>query len=210
MWKWLTWVLTLAVAQATEAPFWRSKEKVYARIRNREIVVSVVHHSAASGVAHNSLVVSGGGQSSSSCAVIFAQALRPQELVEASDYIKSSTFDPASSSVTVKIEALGHAAELTVKLKPFAEAAPRRLEFEIVRGSMSGFHGTLTFTDLNVRACEIGLAANYSYDQAPLPRSFLEFGLEVIFQRMATRLRAFVEGKDKVVSQAPSSEGQKK
>lgn len=209
MWKWLSCLLTIAAAQATETPFWRSKEKVYARIRNREIVVSVVQRASTPGGPRQTLIASGGGQSSAPCDFIFAQSLRPQELAQASDYIKSSTFDPKTSRVDLQIEALGRSAALTVALLPFAEAVPRRLEFEIVKGPMTGFRGALSFTEISAKTCEVGLAAVYGFDQSPLPRSFLEFGLEVIFQRMAARLRAFVEEKNKAAT-AESAKGKNK
>jgi hypothetical protein len=37
------------------------------------------------------------------------------------------------------------------------------------------------------------MTGEYSYDHFPVPKFFLEFGVEVIFQKMALRLRRYVE-----------------
>ena len=43
MLKWLTCLLTFALAQANEVPFWKAKAKVYERVQNREVIVAVTY-----------------------------------------------------------------------------------------------------------------------------------------------------------------------
>lgn len=91
---------------------------------------------------------------------------------------------------------MGYKAELTVGLK--AEKDIRKLEFEILKGPMAGMRSRLVMTEVAATTSglnpsgvktEVGIDGEYQYDQFPLPRFFLQFGLEVIFQKMATRMR---------------------
>lgn len=92
------------------------------------------------------------------------------------------------------LEAFSHAATLRVDLKPAsAETEPRLIAYKLVGGPMTGFAGQIDFVKVAERKCEVGFVGEYKYDNFPIPRLFLEFGMEVVLQRMAARLRAFTE-----------------
>ena len=71
---------------------------------------------------------------------------------------------------------------------------------------MTGFSGRVALTDLPKNKCEVGFEGDYKYDEFPIPKLFLEFGMEVIFQRIALRMRGYVEDQYHT-NQSPSKTG---
>lgn len=193
MLKWLTCWLTFSQVLATEIPFWKSKEKIYERVQNGEVMLNARSEPRSSPAKARLLKVHGGAQAQAPCKAVMAQVLKPEQLPKATDYIRKATFDRKKSVLDVSIEALGHKAHLKVSLRPDEKSDPQNLHFVILAGPMHGFVGDLTFTPVSSRKCEVGFVGEFKYDHFPLPQSFLEFGLEVVLKRMAARLRAYVE-----------------
>ncbi len=198
MLKCLTCWLTFCLVTASEAPpFWKSKSKVYERIQNREIIVSVTSPDKL-------LRVSGGGQIQRACSCVVAQTENPKELVASSSYVKNATYDEKSQRLEFTIAAFTREARLQLKLVTVNGPPPRRVNFFMESGPLSGFNGKFSFNEINSSNCEVGISGQYQYDHFPLPKFFLEFGLEVIFQRMALGLRTFVE--DRCKEKGPAHE----
>ena len=194
---WLTFGLAQANAQladpAQALPFWRTKPKVYERIQNREVIVSVTTSDSDSKSRPHLLHVHGGGQTVATCEFTYAQSLQPQNLTLATSYVTASTYDEKTHHAQLTLAAFSHEAHLEVELEPLPEPEPRRLRFKILSGPLTGFSGEMIFTEIKAQHCEVGISGQYLYDRFPLPKFFIEFGLEVVLQRMASRLRAFVE-----------------
>ncbi len=183
----------LAVALLTSAgadePYWKRKEKVYKRIENREILVSVLSKEDPRG--QSTMTIRGGGQVPRPCDEVFARAQQYEKAAKASAFVSSAQFDSASDILAVKIEAFGRSANIRMQLK--AHPTERRIDFKVVDGPMTGLSGRYDFFIAKTKKCDVGIDANYSYSEFPLPRFFLEFALEVMFQKMAGSLRQFVE-----------------
>jgi hypothetical protein len=191
MLKLLTCLLTIAMAQ--ELPFWKSKEKVYSRVENGEVIVSVKEVKLPAGQAGKKLKVEGGGQVAAPRASVFKIAQRYENLPRFSDYIKTAKFDPATSVLKLHVAGFGYATDMDVHVKPSQSEAASSLEYLVRTGPMQGLTGRVTMTDLPRSKTEVGLDGEFKYTQFPLPQLFLEFGLELAFRRLAWRLRTFAE-----------------
>ncbi len=85
--------------------------------------------------------------------------------------------------------------KMGMKMKPL-----NQIDFEVLDGALRGLRGTFNFTPLGPTKSEVGIQSTFRYDHFSAPKIFLEFGLEVVFQRMAARLRAHVEDQYKKAS----------
>ena len=93
----------------------------------------------------------------------------------------------------VGLKAYGYRSQFKLAVQADAKATPRHLDFHMLTGPMKDFAWRLDFTSIPSAKCEIGIQGDYSYLRFPIPKIFLEFGLEVLFQRMAARLRSHLE-----------------
>lgn len=175
-------------------PFWKAKEKVFARVEAGEVIVAVKSAEVKEpGKPKNRMTVQGGGHVAAPAAFVFKKALEFDQLGKVSGYIKSAKYDEATKMLDLSVGALGFDGKMKLHMNIRAEAVPKQIEFMVAGGAMQGLSGTFTFTDLGPKKSEVGIACEFNYDQFPAPKVFLEFGLEVVFQRMAARLRAYVE-----------------
>ena len=195
MLKLMSCLLTIAVAQTL--PFWKSKAKVYERVQNREVIVSVTALDHTPEVPRYTLRVVGGGQSRVPCDFVFIQAENYEETARLSGYVTQAKFNPETRVMNVTVEAFFHSASMQIAVQSHP-APERKLDFTMLTGAMRGFQWALSFADLNSGICEIAIDGSYLYDQFPIPRLFLEFGMEAVFKRMAERLREQVEAHWKV------------
>lgn len=179
----------LASSAAANSPFWRQKDKVYRRIENREVLVSVISEDKDSGGSH--ITIRGGGQVARDCQMVWRRSKDYAEVARASDYVTKAEYNADSKLLSVRIEAFGRSANIKLEMSP--QDSPPRLGFKVVDGPMIGMHGYYDFYDAKSKKCDVGIDAEYSYDKFPLPRFFLEFALEVMFQKMAVQLRKYVE-----------------
>ncbi len=197
MLKLLTCLLTFCSVQANGEPFWKTKEKVYERVQNGEVIVGVHGEFASKQTPRNTLTVNGGGQLAAPRDFVFAAAQKYAELMRTSDYIRRANYDARTHRLDLDLQMLGYSSHIQVELNAMSAPEPQRIEYKIVAGPLAGFHGFLTFarisTDLLQRRCEVGIWGEYKYDVFPIPKVFLEFGMEVVFKRLAERLRSHVE-----------------
>lgn len=178
-------------ASAADLPFWKAKEKVYERVKNGEIIVAVKSQSVSEpGTAKNLMTIHGGGHTGAPIDFVYAKATDFEQLGKVSGYIKSARFDADQGVLEITVAAFGFEGKmkLILQLHP-----PQRIEFLVASGSMQGMTGTILLTSLSPLKTEVGVETRFRYNDFPAPRVFLEFGLEVVFQRMAARLRAYVE-----------------
>lgn len=179
-------IFILPSSWADIKPFWKSKEKVYERIKQGEVIVSAKSK-------NDVLEVQGGGHVEAPREFVIAQTLDFENLPKASSYIEFAKFDAAAQKLKLKIAAFGHRAELLMKVKVDRNANPPRLEYEVLEGALVGMTGVLSFAEINPMRTEVGIFSQFNYGALSVPRIFVEFGFEVVFQRMAINLKNRVE-----------------
>lgn len=182
-------ILALNVIASAEEPFWRAKDKVYERIQNREVIVSVKSVARNSGPKHL-LAIAGGGQVNAPCAFVFEASKDYETLAKESGYIDQAKYDSSTQILDARIAAYGFKTDVGVKILSRDSA----LIYQIVKGPVTGMKGEFQFLpSKNPGRCDVGIVGDYSYDKFPIPELFLKFGMEFMLQRMAGRLRAYSE-----------------
>lgn len=69
----------------------------------------------------------------------------------------------------------------------------RKIFFNVEKGSFQGLRAAIQFKDAKGRKSEISMTAQHEFDKLSMPQFFIEFGLEVVFQQIAQKMRTFVE-----------------
>jgi hypothetical protein len=184
----------ISLSFATEVPFWKSKAKVYERIQNGEVIVSVSsQRDVAPESPRHRLKAAGGGIVAAPCPFVFEIAQNYAEVARLSGYISRAEYDAKTRTLDLTLSAFFYTTTMKVAVHPLPESKPPRLEFTLISGPMKGFQYQMIFSDLDVKKCEVGMEGSYKYDSFPIPRIFLEFGMESMLQSMAKRLRAHAE-----------------
>ncbi len=195
----LHWILILVhMAWAGPEPFWRSKEKVYDRIKNREVIISVKSVEQ-DGPLKNHLKILGGGHVAAPREFVFRQTRNYEAVMRSSSYVRSAQFDPALKHLNFEIGAFGYTGHFKVQIDEFPDSEPQKIGYRVLGGPMDGLKGIFDFRDIGKGRTEVGIDGDFHYDTFPMARLFLEFGMEVVFQRMAINIRSHVEDKFKTI-----------
>ena len=141
-----------------------------------------------SGKDSESLLFAGGGQMTVPLEFAFKEAMNFENLKEVIDYIKDIRVE--NDRLFMRAKAYGYEAKMWLKISSMLNSD---IHFEIIQGALKGATGDLRFEKSGLEKTEIGLEGKYDYVQFPIPKLFAEFGIEVILQRMAIRLRSFLE-----------------
>src|SRR4051812_46464071 len=144
MLKWLTCILTFAAVAAPEKPFWKSKPKVYERVQNREVIVSV-NTADGQGAKRHLLRLAGAGQVGAPCDFVYAEAQHYEQLAKFTGYVEKFKMNPDGRTLLVEVKAFGFSSEFKVLAAPKEEPHPKSILFTILDGPMQGFHFTMAF-----------------------------------------------------------------
>lgn len=188
--------MILTVADPGDLPVWK-KLKFYERVENGEVIVSVSTIEKALGLQKKwRLQLQGGGQLRVPRDFVFATAQKYENLARVSDYVKKIEYDPAAQLLTMDIEAFGYSAHQVVHVVADVNPQPSseiwKLRYKIVVGPMAGMHGEVRFYNVKPKISDVGITGELDYDQFPIPRMFLTFGMETMLKFMAVKLRSFV------------------
>lgn len=181
-----------SITHADEMPFWKGKEKVYKRIvEQREIIVSV-KESKLEG-AKKELVMQGAGHASAPQEFTYQEATKYENFPKISSYIREIKYTPEKKQLFMHSVAYGYHARMLLQLDYKSTATKKTISYKIISGVFTGMSGELGFEDVGRRKTEISMTGLYPFEKLPVPAFFAEFGLEVILQKMASRMRAYVE-----------------
>lgn len=192
MLKLFSCLLTIYLAQAAEPPFWKTKAKVFERIQNHEVIVSVTALDNANESPRFRLKLAGGGHVNAPCDFVYKTAHNYQELSRLSGFVEKSQYDSSTHILDVTISAFFYRSIFKLEIEE-PKGPEKELVFHIISGPMRGLKWSISFADVKSGKCEIDWRGEYKYDQFPIPKLFLEFGLEAIYRHMAERLRSFTE-----------------
>lgn len=177
-----------------EAPFWKTKPKVYRRITDHnEIIVAVKTAPTADPKAPHNLVMAGGGRIAVPLDFAFQRATDFPSLVKMSDHIKEIKIIDPGKEIYIHTAAFGYHAKMWLKIKLHSDSSHAAIDFNVVKGEMTGMAGTISFDKKALEKTEIGIQSHYAFSELPIPRFFAEFGLEVVLQKMAGRIRSYLQ-----------------
>lgn len=189
MWWWLVFIVP-AWSMPAEKPFWQVKEKAIERIKNREILVVVKSAPKDQG---KLLLAQGGGRVNAPAEFTFQRALEYEQLPKHSSFIEQAIFNKETQELTIKVSAYGYHDKFRIKLDVRDKMDPKEVGYTVVEGSLKGFSGLFWFQPLESKTSEVGLEGRLEYEEIPVPKIFLEFGMEVVMQRLAGKLREYAE-----------------
>lgn len=181
----VVFTFVLPTRAGAEDPFWKTKAKLYDRVKNGEVIVSVTAHDMSPAQPKWNLVLAGGGHVRAPCAVVFREAEKFEEAAKLTGYFENPKYDPATGKMQATISAYGF--RRLVNMAVTANDG-REVEMRMLDGPMRGFWWRLSLSEIKSSVCEVALTGDYGYDEFPIPRLFLQFGMEVIFKRTAERL----------------------
>ncbi len=178
-----------------ELPFWKAKEKTYAKIRDEKaIIVSVkAEKENASPAAPNIMKMSGGGIIATPQSYAFERALDFSTLTKISSHVRRADYNAKDQTLDLHTEAFNYHAYMKLKIDRVENNSEKAILFRVIQGHFLGMEGKVSFVEVAPLRSEIGFAAGYRYDKLPFPQFFVEFGLEVVIQKIAVLLRTNFE-----------------
>jgi len=179
----------------SEMPFWRKKPALVQRIREeRAIIVSVRQEEAPNKQVR--FFMNGAGSVARSKEFCFRTSQRYEKLKEISDHFKTVNFDPATRQLYMITEALGYQARMILRITPVSEDWRSELQWEVIWGHFKGMSGIIGFEKIDATHTEMSMSSKYEADQLPLPKILMGFALEVVTQKVAEKMRTFIESRN--------------
>ncbi len=176
----------------TKQPFWEARPKAQSKIyEDKEIVVSVT--AKKSDKKTTRLTMLGIGVLNRPIAKAFKLSKDFSNLKKVSDYIKDVQFNNHNSRLYLHSKAFGYHAIMFMNYQFVESKGQKEIRFHIFKGTFAGMIGVIRFKDYKRRKSEIQLLAQYDYVDLKIPKFFIEFGLEVVLQKIASKLRVFIE-----------------
>ncbi len=187
-----------AQVQSLTPPDWFTKAKTRQRIaEDLDVIVKVNRHDLPNPVLKNELEMSGLGLALLPRSQAFALAKDFNNLKNASDYIKEIKYDPQTKRLFMHSEAFGYSARMLMDIDFVSTKNSNEIHFVIVDGVFKSMKGVIILKDFEHRGTEVNFLARYQYEKLLIPSFFVEFGLEVVIQKVAVRFRNFIEEKGK-------------
>lgn len=179
-------------APASAKPFWQTKPALQKRMRDeRAVIVSVNQNDLPNGKVE--LKMNGAGHIQRPKDVSYLLAQDFPKLKEVSDHFRVVTWDPKSERLFVITEALGYQSRMLMKITPVSEEWRSEIQFEVVWGHFTGMKGLIGFEKIGPRATEVSFTATYVADELPIPKILMGFALEVVTQKVAEKMRTYIE-----------------
>ena len=196
-------LLTVSPVVSSAAPilppqpaFWKTKEKVYKKIREeRAIIVSVnVIEDAQTDVKKPKILqMTGGGHIGVPQKFAYDQARNFSNLKKVSSHIREANYNANDQTLYLHTEAFNYHAKMKLKLDFKETETENQLRFTVIEGLFLGMQGQVIFSEIEPLKSEIGFFAGYRYKDLPMPQFFVKFGLEVVIQKISGLLRSYIE-----------------
>lgn len=186
----------------SRAPFWlergKLKPKLEERLRDdRAILVSVRSERGPRDPKADLFLVSGIGWVRGEAERIFETVQKYESLKQTSDHFREIKYDAEKSRVFVISQALGYQARMWFQMRPEVVEPRRmyRLHFEVVDGHFIGLRGFFEFKSLRESRTmtELSVRIEHEAREIPIPRIFVGFALEIVVQKVAERVRTYLE-----------------
>lgn len=177
-------------------PFWKRKEKIFRGLKeDRQIAVAVNARKpkVVEGVKEE-LYLQGAGHVRAPLDFTFARAQSYEAFPKMTSMITHSHYDAKNQLLDMTMEAFGYRAHLKMKVEPGPTEGPQRdIRFCVVEGVFANTGVVFRLDELEKGRTQISLTALKGFDKLPMPRFFVEFGLEIALKVAAGKMRSFVE-----------------
>lgn len=177
-----------------KSPWWRVKPKAVDRLnQGRAVLVSVVVEEKSSTQPLNRLRMSGAGNLKASSRFAFDRVREFQRLKDLSEYVKEASFNESKSQLFLHVAAFKYHARMLMQMAFTHSETQHQILFHVIGGTMKGMRGVVKLEDIERRGTEMSMTAFYDYEKLPIPQFFVEFGLEIVLQKIAEALRDNIE-----------------
>jgi hypothetical protein len=181
--------------QIDKFPRWRKLDR-YRKAMLLEDNIWVVAKTRDSDVAgfDEELYIAGAGMTKANKNQAFRQLKKFSEWTELSDYVVASDYSEEKSELFLHLKAYGYFAKMHMDVAFASRDDSHDLFMKVIKGHFLGMTvGFRIQKDAKSRNSEILMTALHPFETLPLPRFFVEFGLEVVFQQLGQRLRQKME-----------------
>jgi hypothetical protein len=182
----------LAQAQE-ELPFWHSKPKLLEQMREeRKIIVSVKDFPSA--IKEKRII--GAGYVKAPFDKVAIEVFNFENLGEVSEYFKKVIHKKEEQRVYIFIQALGFQSRLLLKYKinkindQFVQ-----MDWIVIWGRLKGMQGNFQIKKIDPIITEISLWSTVKEINIPVPDLLINFTLEVITEKVAQKMRTYLESK---------------
>lgn len=184
---------SLVTVEPETSPFWVTKAKIQKRINeDGDVVVSVTEKTPGL-VSKHQLYLQGVGITKAPLSHVDAVARDFSKYPKMSTYVKSAEFDTSQNKLKMTTEAFHYRADLHLKIE-FRNISEKekQIRFRVLEGVFKDMNGVLKMQETAANQTTVSFTGAWDYEKLPIPRFFVEFGMEVALKMMATRMRAFV------------------
>ncbi|MES2856870.1 MAG: hypothetical protein V4692_13460 [Bdellovibrionota bacterium] len=183
--------------------FWK-KPAIQKKLKEREVIVGVTTTQVSKEKVRFAMTAAGHvNRSREHC---YAVAQEYPKLKEVSSHFKTLNWNAEKSELFMVTEALGFQARMIMKMTPVTDTKRSAIGFEVIWGHFTGMKGEIGFDPIDSRSTEMSFRANYEAKELPLPKALMGFALEVINQKVAEKMRSYIETHEPTkVSSATSS-----
>jgi len=172
--------------------FWKKRPELVRKIRDeRSILVSVTEsNELGKGISFKMLGV---GIVRRSKEFSFRASQEYSRLPQVSDHFQEAVYAESSHQLLLVVAALGFKTRMVLRILPVAGEERSELQWEVIHGSFKGLKGLVGYERDGDGKTEMSLDAHYTAETLPLPKPLMGFALEVIIQKVAEKMRSFIE-----------------
>lgn len=181
-----------------ETPFWKAKPEVYrGLVDDRDVVVSVTHKNPVEKGGNYNFTYKGAQIVNVPLAFCQKKMLQYEKLPEISTYIKETKFDAGKKELYFHGEAYGFHATMWLKIETVIAENSFEMHFEVVRGNLVGMKGIVRTEDFKRQKSEMSIIGSRTAQKLGMPAILLDFGLEIVLQQVAKKIRNYLEAEYK-------------
>jgi ribosome-associated toxin RatA of RatAB toxin-antitoxin module len=107
-----------------------------------------------------------------------------------------SQYDAQSQTLFLQLSAYNYTTQMWLKMgisKSSGLDDLKQLHFTVVKGVFKNMKGRILFRKIEVEQTQMEIHSEFEYKSLPMPDFFLEFALEVVMQKVASKMRSFIE-----------------
>jgi len=178
-----------------ELPFWQKKPHLYEQILNkRRIVVSVQKQITPQTETRYRMV--GAGMVAAPLSYVRSEVGEFENLRNISSHFKEVVHDKDKSLLHLQIEAAGYQTRLTMKYKwASSTQGLEQMDWQVMGGPFEGMQGHYKLRSIGAKKTEVSTWTLMPEPKVPIPSFLLNFTLEVISEKVAQKMRSYLEEK---------------
>ena len=176
-----------------ELPFWQKKTRIYEQmLKKRRIVVSVQKQTSSQKETQYRMV--GAGVVAAPMAFVRQEMGQFENLNKVSSHFKKVDHDKKNNQLFLHIEAAGYETRLTMKYKwGSPNQGQEQMDWQVIQGPFSGMQGHYKLRPLEGEKTEVSTWTLMPKPRVPIPSFLLNFTLEVISEKVAQKMRSYME-----------------